>query len=154
MKILALIPAFVLVGCACGPAATPAATYPSAAPAYAAPCAPRSAAVYATPTVGNCYAPQYGAPQAVVEANAYSVAFGAPGGREYMKSALMIPAGVTECLTTGAAEGLVVVGRTARCVVNALFPPVEPSTRFVPAYVGNAPAYYAAPPPAAAPRCP
>lgn len=113
-KILAALAiAFSLAAC-CGTDATGISRASCAAPS-AAPCS-QSACSSAAPlsAVGD-----------------YAVEYGQPGAREQAKAFFSIPAGAIDCVTTGAAEGLVVIGKTARCLVNSFFPPLEPSSRLV-----------------------
>ena len=53
------------------------------------------------------------------------------GPMEYIRAGVSIPGGVVDCLTTGLAEGLLIVGKTARCVTGVVFPIPEPTQRLI-----------------------
>lgn len=114
---------------------------PNAAPAVLA--APLPCAVAASPCA-QAAAPC--APFALTQSPCATTALAAPAvyqvgsplgltyrmdGTSYARAAFSIPPEVFACLTTGAAKGLLVLGDTARCAVNALFPVPQPTATFV-----------------------
>lgn len=90
---------------------------------------PRAAA--AANACGCAAAPLEAEPLIYGVAGEYGYVLGQPGVREHAKAAITLPANVLACLTEGAAEGLVLIGKTARCVVNGFFPEPAPSKQLV-----------------------